>query len=240
MELKSRNGEGVLTGGVPARPTTESWFSAQPGEVTVRNFYPHHIERRDFVSRGLVAIAGLSAAPLIKAGSSGPARSDSPSQEAWSIAIPGKNEPGEWMIISGAIYAPDGRSPLEGARLFVYHTDARGIYPADPRDRREPPLSARLRGRMLTRKDGRYEFRSIRPASYPGSRIPAHIHTSVAAEGFPERWIHNYVFAGDPFLPPSDSRRFADAGRFSPLLKLTRGADGIWRGERDIRLGESL
>jgi protocatechuate 3,4-dioxygenase, beta subunit len=36
---------------------------------------------------------------------------------------------------------------------------------------------------LRTHWEGRYSFRTIRPGSYPGTRVPQHIHYEVTAEG---------------------------------------------------------
>ena len=89
------------------------------------------------------------------------------------------------MIVSGTIYSPDGRAPLEGINLFVYHTDATGRYSTTGGDNR----NTRIHGLMRTNSEGRYEFRTIKPRSYPATRIPAHIHAFVSGPGYPEYWI---------------------------------------------------
>lgn len=142
-----------------------------------------------------------------------------------------EDEPGEPLIVAGTIYAADGKTPVEGARLYVYHTDASGHYTRNPLARQP-----RLRGWMKTGADGRYEFRTIKPGAYPGGRAPAHIHATLAAPGQAEKWIEDFLFAGDPNVRPKDVSRAQQRGTFSHILRLTRGGDGIWRAERDIRL----
>lgn len=44
------------------------------------------------------------------------------------VVIVADKEPGEPLIVSGVIVAPDGRTPLEGIKLYVYQTDATGVY----------------------------------------------------------------------------------------------------------------
>lgn len=39
-------------------------------------------------------------------------------------------------------------------------------------------------------------------------------------------------------IMPADVIRFRDLGGFSPIVKLTRGSDGVWRDVRDIRLDQ--
>jgi protocatechuate 3,4-dioxygenase beta subunit len=196
--------------------------------------------RRLFLRQSAVALAGFAALPTALLGcsrQSGP----SPASHAagattpslgWSAWIGTDAESGEPLVVSGTIYGADGRTPLAGSTLHVYHTDARGLYGGASGNPRE---SARLRGRMLTGRDGRYEFRTIRPASYPGNTIPAHIHVSVAAPNAAERWIADYWFEDDPLLPRRERERHAGAGAFSPIMMLKRDAAGAWRGARDIR-----
>jgi protocatechuate 3,4-dioxygenase beta subunit len=148
------------------------------------------------------------------------------------IVMVAPDEPGEPLIIRGTIFASDGKMPLPGARLYVYHTDAKGLYRAD-QDFKKP---ARIRGWMKTDSQGHYEFRTIKPAPYPGGTNPAHIHPTADAPGYPARWIDEYWFEGDPFLKKDDIAKNAGLGSFSVILKLTRGSDGILRGVRDIRL----
>jgi protocatechuate 3,4-dioxygenase beta subunit len=148
----------------------------------------------------------------------------------WSITMVSPAEPGEAMVISGTVYAPDGRTPLEGISIYVYQTDATGRYSTSGGDNR----NTRLHGVMQTNREGRYEFRTIKPASYPDSRIPAHVHAYVSGPGYPEYWIDEYHFADDPFV--NDEMRAKDAGKGSKssIVTLTRGADGVLRGVRDI------
>lgn len=149
------------------------------------------------------------------------------------ITIVSEKEPGEPMIISGTIYAPDGRTPLEGIDLFVYQTDASGVYSTSGNggDNR----NTRIHGLVRSGADGRYEFRTIKPGSYPGSRNPAHIHAYVSGTGYPEYWIDEYHFSDDPFVTDGMRSKAGTEG-FSSIITLTRGADGILRGIRDIKV----
>ena len=158
-----------------------------------------------------------------------PAPGEQPGNVPWKTTIVSAGEPGEPLIVSGTIYTPDGRTPLEGISLFVYQTDATGRYSTTGGDNR----NTRIHGLMRTNGDGRYEFRTIKPASYPASRIPAHIHAFVSGPGYPEYWIDEYHFADDPFVT-DEMRGKAGTGNMSSILTLTRGADGVLRGVRDI------
>jgi len=147
------------------------------------------------------------------------------------VTIAAREEPGERLIVTGQVFGPDGKTPLAGASVYVYHTDAKGLYTPETNDNRNP----RLRGYMRTDAQGRYEFSTIKPAPYPNNRIPAHIHYVVNAPGHRER-VFEIVFEGDPNI---DERMRADAAKeesaFS-IRTLTRDQQGAWRCAQDVKM----
>ena len=181
-------------------------------------------------SRALVFVFGVS---LSLIACNRPAAADRVSDPpSWKVGIVPHNEPGEPLIVSGTIYSPDGKQPLEGITLYVYQTDAAGVYTTSGGDNR----GTRIHGVMRTNAQGQYEFRTIKPGSYPNSRNPAHIHAYVSGPGYPEYWIDEYLFADDPFIKDEDKQKAGSQGTFSPILNPTRGADGILRAMRNIRI----
>jgi protocatechuate 3,4-dioxygenase beta subunit len=198
----------------------------------------NRLNRRSFIrfaSVGLaVPVVGLGALRFKHDLLTSPNGKNEGAASAWRVTIVSDKEPGEPLIVSGTVYALDGKTPLPGATLWVYQTDATGNYsPPAGQDNRY----TRIHGQMLTNKEGKYEFRTIRPASYPGRKVPAHIHASLSAPGFPEYWIDEFLFAGDPLISEAERRKAQGGGTpFYSILKLTRGADGILRGTRDIRI----
>lgn len=179
---------------------------------------------------GALAFLGCGASRSLSAQSSSAGSTPNSATASWNVSLVAPSEPGEPMIISGTIYAPDGRTPLEGISLFIYQTDAAGRYSTSGGDNR----NTRLHGVMQTNREGRYEFRTIKPASYPDSRIAAHVHAYVSGPGYPEYWIDEYHFADDPFVTSDMKAKDEGKGSRSSILTLTRGADGVLRGVRDF------
>ena len=155
------------------------------------------------------------------------AEKDAPSK----ITIATKQEPGERLIVAGRVFGPDGITPLPAASVYVYHTDAKGYYSPGVNDNRNP----RLRGYMRTDTQGGYEFSSIKPASYPNTRIPAHIHFVVTAQGYSER-IFEIVFEGDPFLDDRVRHEAANEWSGFSLRRLEKDGQGVLRCTQDIKL----
>lgn len=149
----------------------------------------------------------------------------------WSIVIPPEGEPGQALVVEGRIFAQNGRKPLAGVKVHVYHTDHEGYY--SPGGRNES--QHRLEGTMVTDAQGRYRFRTIRPAPYPGGRIPAHIHYVVTGEGI-SRQTFELNFADDPILSESQRRRWTREGTFSRVRPAEEDSSGTLHVRRDIRL----
>lgn len=147
----------------------------------------------------------------------------------WKINIAANTEPGERLIVSGKVIGDDGK-PLAGASVYVYHTDAKGLY-SETNDNR----NSRLRGYMRTDAQGRYEYATIKPAPYPNNQAPAHIHYHVNASGYRER-VFEIIFEGDPHINDrirADARK-EDSG-FS-LRTLERNKQGVLHCTQDVRL----
>ena len=122
----------------------------------------------------------------------------------------GRPEDGSPTLVRGRVTDVAGR-PLAGATVDVWQSNDSGLY--DTQDPSQPPFN--LRGVFVTGPDGRYEFRTARPASYP---IPtdgpvgdllratgrsrwraAHIHAIVSAPGC--RPVTTHIFdAENPYL----------------------------------------
>lgn len=146
-----------------------------------------------------------------------------PSDAPWSARMAPAGEPGERMVVEGTIRS-DGAKPLAGVSVFAYQTGADGIY--GPRGNSDPRLKVHLR----TDWRGRYRFETVRPGSYPGTRIAAHIHFHVTPAGGRER-VSEVVFEGDPFVT-AEMR----ASTFFVVRPVERGADGVGHVTYDVVL----
>ena len=202
-------------------------------------------DRRLFLRGAGAALVGLPALSLTAfgCGRSPRALAGSKSDEKESAGLPWRTvltpagEPGTPLVVTGRVFAADGRTPVEGVTLHVYHTDARGLYSDQDGNGKEP--QPRLKGWMKTDKDGRYEFRSIRPASYPGTNNPQHIHTELYGAGYAQRWIPSYWFDDDPLVTDEMRARYAGLGTFSPIVSAKRGDSGLFACVRDIKLDKT-
>jgi len=170
----------------------------------------------------------LVAAPVL---ARDPARVAPPSAPSAGVVAPA-GEPGERLEVK-VVYAADGRTPVAAASVYVYQTDARGHYrPENAMGNSDPRLMALLR----TDASGRYSFTTIRPGSYPGSRVPRHIHYEVGAEGHETR-IFEIVFEDDPFVTGEIRSRAARPGSVYSLKRVEPRASGVGLVVQDVVLG---
>jgi protocatechuate 3,4-dioxygenase beta subunit len=133
------------------------------------------------------------------------------------------------LILSGVVYASDCRTPLAGAVIEAWQTDARGVY--GPAEGDGELRCCYLQGMVRTDAGGGYNIRTIRPGHYRGEGPPppAHIHLNVHYAGMPGV-LTEVVFEGDPYLP-------ADAS--GPDVISLRKEGGRLVGRFDIVLGEA-
>lgn len=157
---------------------------------------------------------------------------DAPANVSSRAVLANGGDRGEPIIVSGTVFMPDGKTPAPNVLIYLYHTDVYGIY-----GRTGEHKHGRFRGWMLTDDKGRYELRTIKPASYPNSTQFAHIHMTLTGTDFREDWADSILFEGDKFL--TEKARRPERGGFNHVLTLVKGSDGIARGVRNIQLWQT-
>jgi protocatechuate 3,4-dioxygenase beta subunit len=135
---------------------------------------------------------------------------------------------GEPLVVVGTVYADDC-TPLAGATLSMYQTDANGEY--GPGHGTDDMLCCYLGGSVTTDAEGHFQVNTVRPAHYRGEANPppAHIHLEVSHPDAP-RLNSEIVFSDDDLLP-------ANAHSQGLIVTTpTRDADG-WRAVAEIVMG---
>ncbi len=153
--------------------------------------------------------------------------------------LPDFKEPGPKLEISGTIYLIDGKTPARNVILYIYHTDQKGVYPQKGNETGWAKRHGYLRGWIKTNADGKYKFYTLRPASYPDTRAPQHIHPVIKEPNRNEYYIDEYLFTDDPFLDEKEKSNQQKRGG-SGIITLTKRQDGTWVGKRDIILGLNI
>jgi protocatechuate 3,4-dioxygenase beta subunit len=148
-------------------------------------------------------------------------------------------EPGEPMILEGTVR--DARKqPVAGVIVYAYHTNAKGLYPTTTPPSNAVQRHGTLRAFAKTDARGAYRFETIRPASYPRTKIPQHVHMHVVEPGRCTYFIDETVFTDDPMLTDEVKQRehAEDRGGRGVVTpsKITSG----WLVRRDITLGANI
>jgi protocatechuate 3,4-dioxygenase beta subunit len=154
-----------------------------------------------------------------------------------TVIVAPPDEPGQRLIVSGRV--TDGKVPMPGVSIYIYHADARGCYPADCLDHGPHTFSARLHGAMRTDALGRYSYETIRPLGYGGGE--AHVHCIVAT-GEPTGWQFEMTFADDPVVVAVRNGTRATPAYYADgvvsIRPATKDAKGVWHVTQDIVLSD--
>jgi len=128
---------------------------------------------------------------------------------------------GHTVHLSGRVLDPKGK-PIPKARVEIWQANAFGRY-AHPGDLNPAPLDPNFEGHgvNITDADGRYRFKTVKPAAYPAAggmmRAP-HIHFMVT--GGRNRLITQMYFEGEPLNETDDLLGSAE-NRESLIAKVT-------------------
>jgi len=144
--------------------------------------------------------------------------------------IAAADEPGERLVIHMTVYEADGKTPAPGVTVYAFHTDNSGIYSDDGGN-----TNPRLKVTAVTDAAGRLLLETIKPASYPGSRVPAHVHLRLSREGRPTRNLE-FHFSDDPFLSRGTLDAAAAVGEYSPIRPLQKDDQAVLHGYWKVKL----
>ncbi|MDM4764642.1 intradiol ring-cleavage dioxygenase [Pelomonas sp. SE-A7] len=130
---------------------------------------------------------------------------------------------GTVLTLNGRVLDVHGQA-LKRALLDFWQCDSQGVY---------DQAGYRLRGRMETDEQGRFQLRTIKPVAYGlgSARRPAHLHVKVNAVGGPVITTQLY-FRGDPEL-----RADAEAKPSLVLAPQRLGSELIARYDFVVRTG---
>ena len=140
--------------------------------------------------------------------------------------------------ISGTVYKKDDKTPAEDIILYVYHTNDKGIYPSNKASKGWERRHGTLRGWVKTDSNGSYTFYTSRPASYPNTRIPQHIHITIKEPDKNEYYISDFYFEDDPNL--TDNIRNDPNPRGGSGIISLRDRSEIKEATRNIILGLNI
>lgn len=158
-----------------------------------------------------------------------------PASPGTTARIAPTGEPGEPLSLSGVVRDSAGK-PQADVVVYAYHTDSHGVYPRDAALDGAAARHGRLRGWSRTDAQGRYTFETIRPAGYPGTTTPQHVHLHVIEPGRCTYYIGDVLFTDDPRLTPALRERERKAPGGDGVVTPGGDASG-WKAKRDIVLG---
>jgi catechol 1,2-dioxygenase len=213
------------------------------------------VARRLFLRRSALALGGAAAGfPLLAAAKEckvteqeilGPMYNYG--APMFQVKLAADDEPGEKLMLRGAVLSADCRTPLPHTIVEIWQADDKGMYDKKkPGDFLEAAPPFHLRGMLLTDDKGRYEIDTIVPGAYPippgvpglekfgGLTRARHIHIKVLP------FLHvalttQLYFKGDPHLA-SDPW-----GGHKPSLALDLKQDGKYmKSEFDFILASGL
>ena len=147
------------------------------------------------------------------------------------ITVPGKT--GTPLLINGKILGSDG-NPIEGADLWIYHTDSEGYYAKSESGGDKGWRYADYSARLKSGPDGTFEIQTIRPAGYPNSINPAHLHIRINVPGYPELEYTAYFEGGDRIT--SEIKDLVDRYGTMFLLPVDTSNDGLQTVSWHIKL----
>lgn len=158
---------------------------------------------------------------------------------------PGYKQHGQKILLTGTVYATDGKTPVPDVILYYYHTNSEGVYATKESEQRNMPKNklgqthGYIRGWLKTDKHGKYSIYTVKPETYPRRDEPAHVHISLKDNNMKEPYyIDDFVFDDDPRLTSRRRIEMENRGGSGVIRFVRKGS--LLIGERNIILGLNI
>jgi protocatechuate 3,4-dioxygenase beta subunit len=151
--------------------------------------------------------------------------------------LPSFYEDGTKLKVTGTIYRQNGK-PAKDIILYIYHTNADGIYPTKGGETGWAKRHGYLRGWIKTGSDGVYTFYTSKPGSYPERSAPAHIHPTILEPDGKYYWLDEYQFKDDPLIAKTNIPSSPRGG--TPNVVALQQEGNMLVARRDIVLGKNI
>ncbi len=129
------------------------------------------------------------------------------------------NEKGRRLLITGKILKLDGKTSAPNVIVYYWQTDNNGYYSGG---KGKPERHGHIRGWVKSDEQGNYSIYTIRPANYPNSDMPAHIHLSIKEPQIDdEYYTDDLVFDDDIKLTSAKRKKLKNrsgSGILRPLI----------------------
>lgn len=149
-------------------------------------------------------------------------------------------EKGQKLLVTGTVFQIDGRTPESNVIIYYHQTDNDGYYSPRYDKPENQTRHGHIRGWVKTDENGKYEIYTTRPAPYPNTDLPAHIHLMIKEPDIGnEYWIEDINFDDDqllmPFLKNQSTEKRGGSGIVNVILK-----DDLQIAEHNIVLGLNI
>lgn len=140
---------------------------------------------------------------------------------------------GETLHFGGTVFGKDGKTPVNGALVEIWHCNEDGVYD-------NTSDNYVYRAAAKTSADGKYRFKTIMPVPYAAGQTvirPAHIHMRISGDSGTQDLVTQIYFKGDKYIEGDSSS--SDPKSLNRILDMSKNEKNEKVVKFDVYLKEA-